>query len=185
MEIIRRGVPAILPKEATLEQGCLYHAEATRQILAGVIESDKFRKPGQPKSRVIIQAGSASWMKIKPEEDDGKMNTHFSYEWQGGSAELNMLRIGLGDMPEMHVWNAIVTPGHPSQIIDITTRYLKTRCCALIGDKWTAEEPPDFIWCLGAEIPPTTIYAADAEATRLAYMVLGQTVDTVLKPEYR
>lgn len=113
------------------------------------------------------------------------MNTHFTYQWEERSAELAMIKCNLGIMPEMHVWNAIVTPGHPSQIIDITTRYLKTQCNELIGSEWTAADPPDFLWCLGAEIPPTTIYHAEAEATRFAYMVLGQSVDTIIKHEFR
>lgn len=180
VDLIRRGTKSCLPNGANIEQACLYHAYATQQILQAVLTNGL-----GPHSKCIMQAGSASWMMIKPEEDDGKINTHFSYVWEG-DAHTQLIKMSMIEnyMPEMHAWNAILSPGEPPQLVDVSTKYLKEQCKRL-GMDWTAKDPPEYIWGGAFELrTESIIYNPSEEATKFAYAVLGQEIDKFkhLKP---
>ena len=51
---------------------CLFYAHHTAAVLW---------RHGQ---RAVIQAGSLQWPRVRREEDDGVINTHFAYEWTPG-----------------------------------------------------------------------------------------------------
>lgn len=173
-DLIYRGTHRILPKGGTIEQSCFYHAVSANQIIQQVIDSDKLRKPGQPRSKILVQAGSASWPRIKPEDDDGAMNTHLSYVWEQETAfHANLLLQRTKALPEIHCWNAIVTPGHDPILLDFTIKYLPRICESLIGEKWTAATPPDFYWGTADELPPNVNYTPNQEAVKFVYGLLG------------
>jgi len=97
-----------------------------------------------------------SWPKIKlPEEDDGVCNTHFTYLWEPQSPQTRF-RISNNQMPEMHVW--VILPDR-QEILDMTTYYLKMNHDGSMPDsKWTAPDPPDYLWCRYNKLPPYVIY---------------------------
>lgn len=69
---------------------CLHYAHHT----ASVLKHCGFRP--------AIQAGSLQWPRIRPEEDDGEISTHFAYMWSPQTSE-SMLSVTMGNLPEMHV----------------------------------------------------------------------------------
>ena len=54
---------------------CLFYAHQAASVL------------WKHRYRVVIQAGSLQWPRVRREEDDGQMNTHFSYMWTPGAYE--------------------------------------------------------------------------------------------------
>jgi hypothetical protein len=74
---------------------CLYYAHPTIATL---------RKHGY---QAVIQAGSLQWPRIRPEDDDGVMNTHFAYEWSPHEPA-SAMSVALGNLPEMHVWVGLI-----------------------------------------------------------------------------
>jgi len=74
---------------------CLFYAHHTAAVL---------RRHGVP---AVIQAGSLQWPRVRREEDDGQIDTHFAYMWTPGAAD-SALSVALGNLPEMHVWVGIV-----------------------------------------------------------------------------
>ena len=68
----------------------------------------------------VIQAGSLQWPRLRPEDDDGVVNTHFAYMW-GGLTPESVVSMAAGNLPEIHVW-----AGLPDEqiIVDFSTRYL-------------------------------------------------------------
>lgn len=139
------------------EACCLLDADALRFALC---------HSGIP---ALLQAGSMSWPRIRPEEDDGVINTHFSYVFEAISPA-TVLAIMNNRMPEMHAWVAVP----PCTIIDTTTRFLKQQCEKLTDMKWTADEPPDYLWCDtdDPEFPSGVMYRPDVVAIELANVML-------------
>lgn len=76
-----------------------------------------------------------------------------------------MLERGL--LPEVHCWVEIPAT---REIVDLTTRYLVFRA-ARAGIKWTAPEPPPFVWT--AELPDDAVYTPDQLATTFAGALLA------------
>lgn len=113
-----------------------------------------------------IQAGSASWLRIRPEEDDGVMATHFSYEWQGADPAPYL---AAGILPEMHVWAADVAK---REIVDLTVGTLPDVCEETAGLPWTAPKPPLFLWAAQKQIPNGWHYAPNMEAIGLALALI-------------
>ena len=74
---------------------CLYYAHHTAAVLW---------RHGLP---AVIQAGSLQWPRVRREEDDGQIDTHFAYMWTPTSPE-SALSVALGNLPEMHVWVGIL-----------------------------------------------------------------------------
>lgn len=146
--------------EALRIGGCVYQAITLQQVLihAGYKE-------------VMLQAGTINWPRMKPEEDDGEIGTHFSFEWQGPNERNEDLVMG-GILPEMHVWLA---HRRPDTIIDLSTNSFKERA-ELMGLSWTAPEPPPYLWhtlaqlrrLVKQEFPLGIEYTPSPEATLLA-----------------
>ena len=88
---------------------CLYYAHHTAAVL---------RRHGLS---AVIQAGSLQWPRVRHEEDDGRIDTHFAYMWTPSAAD-SALSVALGNLPEMHVWVGIVDR---QEIVDFTTRHLR------------------------------------------------------------
>jgi len=137
-------------------QACLYWAHYTVEVLMAL------------GIRAIIQAGSASWPRLRPDQDDGVSPTHHSYVWEPDSAATKF-RLAAGDLPEMHVWAAIPERG---EIIDMTTRYWPDQCLLIQGFDWPGDKPPTFFWGTADEVPDGVIYAADMKAIALALHLL-------------
>ena len=139
---------------------CLYYAHHTAATL---------RKHGH---QAVIQAGSLQWPRIRQEEDDGVMNTHFAYEWSPRDPA-SAMSVALGNLPEMHVWVGIVDR---QEIVDFTTRYLKTAATAL-GMAWTAADPPNYLWCPANQTPDWVVYRPNRDASMYACVLLKRLFD--------
>ena len=134
---------------------CLFYAHQTVSVL------------WQHGYRAVIQAGSLQWPRIRREEDDGVMNTHFAYEWTPHAPE-SAFSVALGNLPEMHVWVGLVDR---QEIVDFTTRHLKAAALTL-GMAWTAPDPPPYVWCLANETPDWVVYRPNREASLYACTLL-------------
>jgi hypothetical protein len=123
-------------------------------------------------NRAVVQAGSMQWPRIRKEEDDGVMNTHFAYE---GSPHdpASAMSVALGNLPEMHVWVGIVDR---QEIVDFTTRHLKSAAAAL-GMAWTAADPPHYLWCPAGQLPDWVRYRPNREASIYACTILKRLFD--------
>ena len=84
---------------------CLFYAHQAASVL------------WKHRYRVVIQAGSLQWPRVRREEDDGRMNTHFAYMWTPGAYD-SALSVAMGNLPEMHVWAR-----HPGQPGDCGLHY--------------------------------------------------------------
>jgi hypothetical protein len=143
---------------ARLEDGpgqCLYYAHHTAAIL------------WRHKYKAVIQAGSLQWPRVRREEDDGRINTHFAYMWTPGAYD-SALSVAMGNLPEMHVWVGILDS---QEIVDFTTRHLRAAAEAR-GMAWTAADPPPYLWCPAASTPDWVVYRPDRDASIYACMIL-------------
>ena len=61
---------------------CLYYAHHTAAVL---------RRHGLS---AVIQAGSLQWPRVRHEEDDGRIDTHFAYMWTPSAADTPVGRLG-------------------------------------------------------------------------------------------
>lgn len=155
---IERTIPIVVRDQTEDTPGqCLYfaHAVATVLHLLGL--------------RPVIQAGSMQWPRMRREEDDGVTNTHFAYMWQPDHPESIMAR-AVGALPEIHVWVGLV---ETQELIDFSTRHFR-RHAEACGVKWTAEDPPAFLWAPAASLPDWVLYTPDRDATLYAASVLGK-----------
>src|SRR5579871_1368651 len=116
----------------------------------------------------IIQAGSASWPRILPEQDDGVCPTHFSYVFEAGHPE-TLRRLRAHSCPEMHAWVGVRGRG---EVVDLTSRYFPVMCRKVIGMDWPGAPPPDFLWTSMRRLPAGVVYRADATANTVACRLL-------------
>ena len=137
--------------------GCLYWA-ATVVAVAH-----------QHRLRLIPQAGMACWARVPPELDDGVMNTHFSYEWQGLGDDLTRSRIAQGLLPEVHVWAA---DPKRLEIVDLTTGFQAEQCLRMTGEPWLTPPLPAYVWTGKDGLPEGTIYRPDRDATEMAVQLM-------------
>ena len=130
----------------------------------------------------MIQAGSLQWPRIKPEEDDGIRDTHFSYIWSPYT-EASVRSVENGHLPEMHVWVFMMEKlgkgKYGYSLVDFSTKYLKA-AAKLMNLDWSAEDPPDYLWTLEKDMPPRTVYTANKEATEFACELLWD----LYEPDY-
>lgn len=112
--------------------------------------------------RAVIQGGSASWPRMRRDQDDGVSPTHFSYVFEIDNP-LTIKRIMSNTMPEMHVWVGIPAT---SEIIDMTTGFWPQQCLALIGADWPGDKPPSYFW--SDRMPSGVVYTPDEKACELA-----------------
>ena len=138
--------------EGDMEAACLYWA------MTGVQE---IQRAGHD---AILQAGTLSWPRVNPWEDDGKLATHFSYVWEPDSP-MTAARFAVGDLPEMHVWIALP---ERNEFVDFTTSFLPQMCMRMTGMEWTAPHPPLFLWAKVDQLPEGVVYAPDMKAIALA-----------------
>lgn len=122
-----------------------------------VIAHSKLKELGYS---VLITGGTLNWPRINLKNDDGKMLTHFSYQWEPDSAATR-LAIAENRMPEMHVWVHLPAEG---EIVDLTTRYLKAQCERRTRMRWLAADPPDFLWCRYDQLPDGVYYESSQSA---------------------
>lgn len=136
---------------------CLFYAFHTIEVL---------RERGV---RAVVQAGSAGWPRIPPEQDDGKSTTHFSYMW---SPDTPMSReaVSRGALPEIHVWAGLL---ESQEIIDFTTRYWVEQARTLGGFDWPGTPPPEFFWGHGRELNGA-FYQSNREATEYAVATMAK-----------
>lgn len=130
--------------------------------------------------RVVIQAGSMSWPRIKPEEDDGKCNTHFSYQFEATNEQLKAkLDVAAANkhrrdfflaLPEIHVWLGIP---ETQELIDFSTENLPSTCCFTLGETWTAPKPPPYLWTDNEGMPLGVHYKANMYATSFIYTLIS------------
>lgn len=154
---IRDAAEGLRPPEIGPAGACLVNALAAVYVL---------RSCGRLPHRVILQGGSASWPRLRPDQDDGRPETctHFTYQFEPEAAARSL---AAGVLPEMHVWAAVLDPAGP-QIVDVTTRYLMYQCRKTAGAPWPGDPPPDYIWAPAADMPPGVSYRPDPAACVLA-----------------
>jgi hypothetical protein len=134
---------------------------------AAVIEAAKERGV-----RLVLQAGSAFWPRVSPEQDDGVSSTHFGYQWERGSRETMQIlgRIQKGDLsilPEMHVWAA---DPKEMEIVDPTSGQFPAQARRLQGLDWKGPVPPEQFWGGKDELNTLrAVYEVDRDATMLAF----------------
>ncbi len=91
----------------------------------------------------IPQAGDMSWLFTDPQYDDGVSPTHFSFQWSPHELK-SIIAVSQGNLPEIHVWAAIV---ETQEIVDINTCYIPQLLKEDLPQcQWTAKQPPDFLW---------------------------------------
>ena len=73
------------------------------------------------------------------------------------------------ELPEIHVWVGIV---QQQMLIDFSTRHLRD-AAKQAGLDWTAEYPPEFLWCSAMALPDWVVYTVDPLATVYAANVLN------------
>lgn len=138
-----------------LSRACLYWASITVEILC------------KHDFSAVLQAGTMMWPKIRPEQDDGKCSTHFSYIFENIRPPIPNV------LPEMHVWAGILDT---QEIVDLTTRYLPEQCERIINEDWSGDLPPEFLWCSIRDLPKGVIYEANPIATLMAGHLQGRVV---------
>lgn len=156
-EAVRRDVEArvklLMPKDLVGSSGgCFFYAVAT-------VEAIRAAGP-----RAILQAGSCLWPRIRKDQDDGKCNTHFGYQWSPKDLA-SLLAIAQGALPEMHLWAAI-----PDQheVVDFTTSQWPAQAMKLCGYDWPGDRPPEYLWAQVNRLHSGVTYDADFNAIRLA-----------------
>ena len=141
---------------------CLYYAHHTAAVL------------WRHNLRAVIQAGSLQWPRVRREEDDGQLDTHFAYMWTPTAPE-SALSVALGNLPEMHAWVGILDS---QEIVDFTTRHLRSAAEAR-GMAWTAADPPRYLWCPAANTPDWVVYHPNRDASIYACTILRRLFDPV------
>jgi hypothetical protein len=134
---------------------CLYYARETIMVLS---------RHGY---KAVVQAGSLQWPCLRPEDDDGIISTHFAYMWSPGDPA-SAFSVALGNLPEIHCWVGLV---NEQEIVDFSVRYLK-RAAATHKVKWTAADPPQYLWCAANEIPDDVRYIPNREASIYASILM-------------
>ena len=112
--------------------------------------------------RAGINAGSASFLAVPPELDDGVSPTHLSFFWQNEKHSVESVA-ALNHLPEIHVWTVI--PDH-NLIVDISSQWMHI-VAAECGIKWFMP-PPAIMW---GELPGGWMYEPSVTACALAYQL--------------
>lgn len=124
----------------------------------------------------LVQAGSLSYPRLNPEQDDGRPETctHFSFIWEPRS-EATLRAIAENRLPEIHVWMYLP---ETMEIVDLTTHEFPCLCKEYSGLDWLGDKPPDYIWCKIEHLPRNVFYEADMSAINYVLscmkIILGQ-----------
>jgi len=127
--------------------------------------SETVRELSRRGTRAIIQAGSASWPRVRPEDDDGIIDTHFGYVFERSDRDRERFNRGL--LPELHCWAAIPDTG---ELIDLTTGYQMDQARETAALDWPAPELPPYYW--GRVLPERWYYKPDLTAITLVLHLL-------------
>lgn len=120
--------------------------------------------------RLVLQAGTCYWPRVTAANDDGVEPNVFGYEWEPGSL-LTRQRLAAGLLPELHVWAGDPATG---EVVDLTTRSFPVQCRRILGVRWKAPTPPDFLW---TRVPPRGVeYTPYANATLLVVALWRQSL---------
>lgn len=131
---------------------CLWWAYFTCQVLV---------EHGVP---AILQAGTAYWPRLTPEQDDGTSDaTQFGYQYTPGP--FNYVELARGKLPEMHVWAGVVAS---QTIIDLTAGYFPDQAKLLGGYDWPGVRPPNYYWGPAKDLPRGCVYEPHLEALKIA-----------------
>lgn len=106
----------------------------------------------------LMHAGTLMWRIVPDVLDDGRMATHFGYEWSPDDP-FSIAATSAGLLPEVHVWTMVKETG---DLVDFSTGYFPTDA-KKHGLKWGTEPPPLYIF---GEPPTDAHYKATPEATR-------------------
>lgn len=120
--------------------------------------------------RALVQAGSMNWEIVPPEKDDGKILTHFGFEWSPYNA-ISQAAMAQGLLPEMHVWIALP---ELQEIIDFATAGFPEFVTDELHLDWMSPPPPAFLWTKKEGMPRGCYYTPNLEATRLAMIRIAQ-----------
>lgn len=168
-EVARRVAGVRMP-ETRLHAMCLYW---------GVFTVACLREQGEP---AILQAGSCTWPRIRPQDDDGVVSTHFGYVWENPTPKEIRKKIEAGTLPEMHVWAGIMAKEpEDQQIVDLTAGFFPKQAKEIGGFDWRAAPPPKYLWSTLAEMRKTWVvanftptYRADVNACALAVALVRE-----------
>lgn len=125
---------------------------------------------------VGLQAGSASWARIRPEQDDGVMMTHFSYQWSPHEPQSQVAMLE-SRLPEMHVWALIIDDPKDPVFVDLTAGYFPEQAKKLCGFDWPGDQPPKYLWSKLSEMPPSCCYKSMQEPTLFALKAVAREFD--------
>lgn len=157
------------PEDPMLPHLCLFHA------YFGLLEL--LKTPGAP--RMVLQAGTAYWPRLRHDQDDGKpeTSTHFGFEWDARlPADYAPFACALGTatgraswvpLREVHVW---IGAPETRELVDFTTGLWPAACASLAGMDWPGDPPPEFFW--GQSLPDGVRYEPGREATTHALTCL-------------
>lgn len=138
--------------KATGYGGCLYWMQAGFVVL-----QDAGLKPQ-------IQAGSAHFPIVRPDQDDGTSATHWGFEWEPGHPK-SIKQRAADLLPEMHCWLALI---ETNEVIDFSTHTFPD-VARTMGFFWKCEPPPDFIWGTADKIPARFYYHANWDAIKFLH----------------
>jgi len=145
------------PERGPIEKYCLWWAKFTVDCLQG--------------RKAQINAGSAHWLVVSKEKDDGVSSNIFSYEFTWDQTAMAYIHKAM--LPEMHVWAVIHPndcPDKRGQIIDFTTKFVLDLAKPVIPKADIRYEP---LWCYLDELPKGVSYQASLQATELAHAILN------------
>ncbi len=117
-----------------------------------------------------IQAGTAQFLAVPAELDDGVSPNAYSYVYEPEvwTPEATARSFETGQLPEMHCWVAIVSTG---EIIDASLRD-QPGLAEIAGIKWTAPRP-DYFWGTISDCKAAGyVYCPDVNAIRTAYLAI-------------
>lgn len=119
-----------------------------------------------------FQAGTCLWPVIYEDEDDGKLPTHFGYEWSPHSPQSRRAR-EIGMLPEVHVWCVNGPDEKVREIVDISTHDIPRIADLTLGAQFSKGlTPPPFLWTPVHALPPRTVYHANEEAMAFIWPLL-------------
>lgn len=154
---------ALIVREASLaaERLCLRAGIAVEGACI-VYAAAVIRRARQDGISLVLQAGSAFWPRVRPEQDDGVSSTHFGYQWDPPNVLGHLMA---GNLPELHAW-----AGDPrtQEIVDLTAGKFPEQCLKLTGMDWPGDRPPSSFWGRGRDLPGGASYEPNLEATTVA-----------------
>jgi len=120
--------------------------------------------------RALLQAGTCSWPRVRRDQDDGKVMTHFSYTWSPEDAR-SRVADQMGFMKEVHIWIGLP---EPQQIVDFTSGLFPEQAKKLCGMDWPGDLPPKYLWATYETLPNRVVYQPSMEAIQYVFKLVAQ-----------